>query len=231
MNGPADDLSERNKHAWADLYGSTSDLVWGRKPVGFLEPFLEPELKAGRKFARALDAATGEGRNLQVLARLTAELTGCDASAEALAKIPTPVASHVRRVRCDLNATPFADREFNFILLSDIIETLPQPAPVLKEMFRVLAPGGLLVCNIPGPEDEVAGVNMTELGRHKYLYHDRFFYQFLEEAEAVRLLQDSGFRILRQKVMHWNEDPHPEFRGDVHQHTSRVFLAAREAGP
>ena len=84
MNVRRDDLSERNKNAWSRLYRSTPRLVWGSRPVGFLEPFLAEELAAGRKFPRVLDAAGGEGRNLSVLARLANELTLCDASASAL---------------------------------------------------------------------------------------------------------------------------------------------------
>ena len=89
----------------------------------------------------------------------------------------------------------------------------------------------MLVCNIPGPEDEVAGVDMTRLGPNRYLYHSEFFYQFLEEREAVRLLESAGFVVGRQQVMHWEEEPHPEFRGSVHQHTSRVFLVRSRARP
>ena len=127
MNVHGDELSERNKNAWSRLYRSTPRLVWGRHPVGFLEPFLAGELAAGRKFPRGLDAAGGEGRNLPVLARLAGELTLCDASASALEKIPADLAPKVRRVQCDLGQTPFANGEFDLVLLSDVVETLPAP--------------------------------------------------------------------------------------------------------
>jgi SAM-dependent methyltransferase len=227
MNVRRDDLSERNINAWSRLYRSTPRLVWGSRPVGFLEPFLAEELAAGHKFPRVLDAAGGEGRNLSVLARLANELTLCDASASALEKIPTDLAAKVRRVQCDLDKTPFQNGEFDFILLCDVVETLPEPLPALRELHRILAPGGTLICNIPGPEDEVAGVEMTELGPNRYLYHSEFFYQFLEKPEAIKLLESAGFVVGRNKLMHWEEEAHPEFRGTVHQHTSRVFLVQK----
>jgi SAM-dependent methyltransferase len=229
MNVRGDELSERNKNAWSRLYRSTPRLVWGNHPVGFLEPFLAEDLAAGRKFPRVLDAAGGEGRNLPVLARLAGELTLCDASASALEKIPAALAPKVRRVQCDLAKTPFADGAFDFVLLCDVVETLPEPIPALRELHRILVPGGALVCNIPGPEDEVAGVEMTPLGPNRYLYHSEFFYQFLEKQEAVRLLASADFAVERQQLMHWEEEAHPEFRGSVHQHTSRVFLARTPA--
>jgi hypothetical protein len=72
---------------------------------------------------------------------------------------------------------------------------------------------------------------MTPLAHNKYLYRSQFFYQFLEEAEAKRLLEKAGFAVGRYELMHWEEDAHPEFRGNVHQHTSRVFLAVKSPPP
>lgn len=161
MDPSANDLANRNKAAWGRLYQSTPQLIWGAAPVGFIESFLAPELAAGHRFARALDAAGGEGRNLPVLARLADALTLCDASDAALAKSTPLTRTAVERVRCDLDAMPFADGTFDFVLLCDVVETLPDPLPALREIRRVLAPGGLFACNIPGPEDEVAGVEMT----------------------------------------------------------------------
>lgn len=232
MPSSSDDLSRRNKQAWSQLYASNVGPVWGQAPAAFLEKFLQPLLAGNRRFARALDAATGEGRNLPVLARLAAHVTGCDAAPEALAKIPPGPAGHDVRLICtDLAATPFAAGEFDFILLSDVIETLPEPRPVLQEMRRVLARDGVIVCNIPGPEDGIAGIDMSPLGGRSFLYRRKFYFQFFDEREAVRLVEDAGFRIVRQEFMHWTEAPHPAFRSDEHTHRSRVFLLARDDAP
>ena len=72
-------------------------------------------------------------------------------------------------------------------------------------------------------------VEMTPLGPNRYLYHSEFFYQFLEKQEAMRLLESAGLIVGRNRLMHWEEEAHPEFRGSVHQHTSRVFLAQTPA--
>jgi SAM-dependent methyltransferase len=46
-------------------------------------------------------------------------------------------------------ALPFADREFDTILLSDVLEHIPSPEPLFREMARMLAVGGKLVMNVP----------------------------------------------------------------------------------
>lgn len=222
-----------NKQAWDQLYASTPDLVWGADAVGFLADFLRPEIASGRSFRRGLDAATGEGRNLPLLLRITKELSACDASEAALAKMPPEIKRRVQLTHCDLARTPFSDASFDFILLCDTVETLPDAVPVFREMRRILAPGGALVCNIPGPEGDVAGIEMTELGEEKYLYRGRYFYKFFRDEEVARLLADTGWQAARSEVMTWMEAPHPGFRSTPHQHCSRVYLltAAPEPSP
>lgn len=51
---------------------------------------------------------------------------------------------------CDLTqALPFADGEFDTIILSDVLEHIPEPENLCKELFRVLAADGKLILNVP----------------------------------------------------------------------------------
>jgi SAM-dependent methyltransferase len=43
----------------------------------------------------------------------------------------------------------FADRSFDTVILSDVLEHLTRPAQVLSEIARVLRPGGYLIMNVP----------------------------------------------------------------------------------
>jgi SAM-dependent methyltransferase len=50
----------------------------------------------------------------------------------------------------DLTKTlPFRDAEFNTIILSDVLEHLPDPQLLWHEMSRVLSPGGKVIMNVP----------------------------------------------------------------------------------
>ena len=224
MNPSLGELNVRNLSAWDALYASTGELIWGEAEVGFLATFLAPEKAAGRNFRRALDAGTGEGRNLPGLLRLAEEVSACDGAAAALAKIAPDVAQRVRLEHCELATTPFADGSFDFILLCDTIETLPDPAPVLRELRRVLAPGGCLLCNIPGPEGDVAGTDMTMVGDAGFLYRQRYFYRFFHDEAARELLAATGWRVIRDELVAWREAPHPGFRPEEHDHRSRIYL-------
>ena len=44
---------------------------------------------------------------------------------------------------------PFGDAAFDTVILSDVLEHVPDPALLWREMTRVLAPGGHIVMNVP----------------------------------------------------------------------------------
>lgn len=55
-----------------------------------------------------------------------------------------------RRVRADLQSPlPFADGEFDHVVMLAVLEHLKDPEKVLLEAFRVIAPGGSLIMTWP----------------------------------------------------------------------------------
>lgn len=217
-------LNAKNKAAWDDLYASTPDLIWGHEPVGFLAAMLPDfrDLPAGA----VLDAAAGEGRNLPLLINQGRSVVAADSSTAALSKIPPSIADSIEKLTCDLAAIPRPDASFAFILASDIIETLPDPVPVLREMARLMMPSGKLLVNIPDPDDDVAGVDMQPLGEG-WTYREKYYFRFYLPDETESLLKTAGLRIVHQEVCTWTEDHHPHFRAEPHRHRSRVLIAER----
>ncbi len=52
-------------------------------------------------------------------------------------------------IQTDLHTLPFADGEFDFILSLETLEHTPDPLALLRELARVLKPGGTLVLSCP----------------------------------------------------------------------------------
>jgi SAM-dependent methyltransferase len=53
-------------------------------------------------------------------------------------------------LECDLSQPlPFADGQFDSIILSDVLEHVPTPEALWREMTRTLAPGGKIILNVP----------------------------------------------------------------------------------
>lgn len=220
-------LSDSNKSAWDELYASTPELIWGLEPIGFLPRLLPPA--ATLPPGPVLDAAAGEGRNLPVLLGLGRPVTAWDASPAALGKIPAALRARVQTEVCDLAQPPGPDSRFALILLSDTVETLPEPLPILAELRRLLVPGGVLLANVPAHDDGVAGVNMQPVNGGGWLYRGRYYYHFYTQVEAETLLADAGLQLVASDDCRWDEAPHPHFREATHRHHSRVLLGRRPA--
>lgn len=53
-------------------------------------------------------------------------------------------------VQCDLSKSlPFDNNRFDTIILSDVLEHIPEPQLLWSEMARILAPGGKIIMNVP----------------------------------------------------------------------------------
>lgn len=95
-----------------------------------------------------LDAGCGEGVTLEKLVKLfpKARVVGLDAEPENLEicrKHGLPVWGG------SLYELPFSEASFDTVLFSEVIEHLDAPEKALKEIFRVLRPGGRVIIIFP----------------------------------------------------------------------------------
>ncbi len=105
--------------------------------------------------ARVLEVGAGSGRDSLHLARRGARVTVLDYSEAALAstrsaqaEIATPDV-RVQLVRGDALELPFSEACFDFVFHQGLLEHFRDPIPLLRENLRVLAPGGLLLVDVP----------------------------------------------------------------------------------
>jgi SAM-dependent methyltransferase len=50
---------------------------------------------------------------------------------------------------CDLTQIPAPDSHYDLVLCTQVLEHVPEPKPVLQELFRVLKPGGAIWLTAP----------------------------------------------------------------------------------
>lgn len=123
---------------------------WGDALVDPREPSL-PGLKA--RFlvdhvpaqGKLLDIGCGEGKLLRTLARERPALAlhGCDI------RVPQRTPTEFAFAEVTSEALPYDDGTFDAAMLFDVLEHVPDPAGMLREAARVLAPGGRLVAFVP----------------------------------------------------------------------------------
>jgi ubiquinone/menaquinone biosynthesis C-methylase UbiE len=101
---------------------------------------------------RVLDCGCGYGFTLQVLAELTeSQLVGLAADSDRVEQTRRDLAGspRVTVVHGDARALPFADAAFDHAVCSEVLEHVPDAAAVVRELGRVVRPGGRLVITVP----------------------------------------------------------------------------------
>lgn len=92
-----------------------------------------------------LDAGCGTGLNL---AALPAGSVGIDLNPRNLALVRARLPQHVA-VEGDIETMPFEDGSFGTVLCTEVLEHVPYPEQALREIRRVLRPGGTLIGSVP----------------------------------------------------------------------------------
>lgn len=172
-----DALLERTFHAEQRHF-------WFRGFRRFVAPLIE-QATAGRSRARLLDAGCGTGANLAYLHRFGIAF-GLELFARGLQF------GHARGLprlmQGSVTHLPFADASLDVVLSFDVLYCLENPAEqaAIREMFRVLRPGGSVVIN-------VAAFNILK-GDHSMLGGEVRRYTKRELRDKV---ERAGFQVTR----------------------------------
>jgi len=61
----------------------------------------------------------------------------------------TDLLSPIADVKADICNLPFAENEFDFIICNHVLEHIPDDTKAMQELYRVLAPGGTAILQVP----------------------------------------------------------------------------------
>ena len=102
----------------------------------------------------------------------------------------------VSHIAADLTRLPYADGSFDAIVLGWVLEHLPDPRPGLRELARVLRPGGKLL--LMATEDTLTGAVCSRLW-HCRTYNRQELRQVCEEC-GLRWERELWFSRLHQRL-------------------------------
>ena len=105
-------------------------------------------------------------------------------------------------------------RNFDVVVLGDVLEHLTDPWDALRFVRGLLAPGGVVVLSLP---NVAAWPVRLELLRGRFEYADagildRTHLRFFTRVTAHRLVRQAGFTVERERFVHL-ERPHGPVRG------------------
>jgi SAM-dependent methyltransferase len=176
---------EMQRHTYSIMYGVEGSHWWfvGRRRI--IRSFIEKIARntGETRPLRILDVGCGTGANLEMLAEY-GEAEGVDVSPEALDFCRERGLSNVRLGAAE--RLPYEDDSFDLVTALDVVEHLDDDTAGLREMRRVLRPGGRAMLFVPafmflwGVQDDVS--------------HHRRRYRLAGLSETVRA---AGFEVER----------------------------------
>ena len=168
--------------AWRLYHALVSDAVSLQRPTkfGMVYEYLSDHL------GRVADIGCGPGVFLRYLCHRATYVFAVERDEAALRRVK---ARHhdISNLHCVVTLVgrlPFADGQLDTVLLLEVLEHLTDDAGGIREIHRLLVPGGKLVLSVPMPPGEINGNDPWGHKREGYT---------LEQLEA--LLESLGFEI------------------------------------
>lgn len=137
--------------------------------------------------AQVLEVGVTPGQFTRLLVESGYTVSGVDLNPASRQALWQQLGVEVRQANLERESVPFADSSFDWIVFSEVIEHLVySPLPVLRELRRVLKPGGKLV--ITTPNELYAKSRLQSLLRmllwQSLTTREEFRQQMLLEGEA-----------------------------------------------
>jgi SAM-dependent methyltransferase/uncharacterized protein YbjQ (UPF0145 family) len=159
---------------------------------------------------RLLDVGFGRGYVMQMAQVYGFEAYGIDAS-PALAEPMRQLFGH-RVATGVLGRDPIPWSGFDVVVLSHVLEHLPQPLDALRELAAVLNPGGWLYVAVP----DVGSIDFRIFGKQWDVFSPLVHLQYFTEGSLRRLVEAAGF-VDVQRIRH------PELRDEVSPRWMRLM--------
>lgn len=171
-----------------DDYYDESNLTVPDFIQGQLDKVFE-SLKKYRRTNRVLDIGCGAGSVLEAAKRAGWDGEGLE--------ISVPAVEYVRSLgfkvfQGDLASAPYPDDYFDVVIASELLEHVTDPLSLLKQVARILRPGGVLWATTPngrGVSSRMLGVSWTTVcpPEHLQLFSINGLRQLIEKAGFERI--------------------------------------------
>lgn len=140
---------------------------------------LESRIKAGFRPAKLLDFGCGNGRSIDMFAKLSPAAAWTGVDIESSPEVASRVRDDGTFITYDGEILPFADKQFDLVYSYQVLEHVRKPETVLSEIARVLQSEGLFI-----------GQTSQFEPYHSYSLWNFTVYGF------KRIMEDAGFVIL-----------------------------------
>jgi len=160
---------------------------------------------------RVLDLGCQQGHVTEILVGKWERVFAIDISPEYLGLVTSLLKVPV--VQADAEKLPFPEETFDLVVMTEILEHLPDPEQALSEVFKIVKPGGAVILSTPNrsslPIHRISNVFMVlekllglwlqpVLSKENLLWsgpEDLYLHKNFAHSEIKNMLRGSGFVI------------------------------------
>jgi ubiquinone/menaquinone biosynthesis C-methylase UbiE len=181
-----------------------------------------------------IDLPCGDGRNLAALADGASILLGGDTSVTAMTiaervAAQAGIAGKTVFQRMDAFDTGLLDNSVDGIFCWDLLGHLRNVDDALRELYRVIRPGGIIVANMWTMNDcQTSDPDIREIAPKEYIDHFEFYCRFYDPDDLDALLAATSMNAESVVVSSWTEPAHAEYRTYTHDHESLAFTIRKD---
>jgi SAM-dependent methyltransferase len=152
--------------------------------------------------ARLLDIGFGRGYLMQMAQVYGFEVNGLDSSEDRVADMRPLFGERVMRVVVGRDPIPW--RSFDVVVVSHVLEHLPDPVATIAEIASIMNPGGWLYIAVP----DVGSMDFRIFGKHWNVVNPLVHVQYFSEQSLTTALESGGFEGVERL---W----HPRLRDEL----------------
>jgi ubiquinone/menaquinone biosynthesis C-methylase UbiE len=181
---------------WDEAYGPAvlkdQQNLWGDPPVPYAAVAAGQFKQNHSKVI--IDLPCGDGRNLAALADGASILVGGDTSVTAMTiaervAAQAGIAGKTVFQRMDAFDTGLLDNSVDGIFCWDLLGHLRNVEDALRELYRVIRPGGIIVANMWTMNDcQTSDPDIREIASKEYIDHFEFYCRFYDPDDLDALL-------------------------------------------
>lgn len=148
----------------------------------------------GESSRRVLDFGCGSGAAGRRFLQAGHRVAGVDVSESAIRVARRDVAQGEFAVLGPDRRIPYPDRSFDVCFCSEVLEHLLDVSEAVREMKRILAPGGLLLVTVPY-HGWIKNLIVITIGFEKHFDPRSGHVRFFSKRSIRRCLEAEGFRV------------------------------------
>ena len=157
-------------------------------------------IKTFKKRGKALDQGSGTGFYTIMLDKLGFVTTGIEISKTLLDEAN----KNKKRFKCnykmilgDVRNMPFKNKSFDLVLSGGIIEHFPETQKAIKEQYRVLKKGGILLIHVP---HRISIFTLTKILQKLFRKWKSGYEKSFTIWRFKNMLKKAGFKIKKTKI-------------------------------